>query len=308
MTSVSFEPCFHFAALLMDKNFMPSMNGARLHAPTIRNHPPHLRKMATSSILTLPHIGFSAKSRRPSKQNHSRQLNRRNCRISASRDSDILYDTPFGVDVGGEDRVRQIFSIAEFEEALETAKNKLVVIEFAASHSARSAKIYPAMVDLSRRTRDVEFYIVMGDLSEDMKSLCARFKITTVPYFIFFKGGKLVHEEEGLDSERLQGDVLYYGDNDAPVHQLRCSDDVEALLQARRTVNDQRKRRLWDWLAMQSSILVVDTPVQNLFYVIVLIAALHDSLCERSHNRYPWHHCLHFVHSMNRGVVYSVGS
>jgi hypothetical protein len=40
-----------------------------------------------------------------------------------------------------------------------------------------------------------------------------------------------VHEEQGIDEEQLQGDVLYYGDPDAPILQLHGRADFEALLQ-----------------------------------------------------------------------------
>ncbi len=40
-----------------------------------------------------------------------------------------------------------------------------------------------------------------------------------------------MHEEQGIDEEQLQGDVLYYGDPDAPILQLHGRADFEALLQ-----------------------------------------------------------------------------
>ncbi|KAL2538136.1 Thioredoxin-like protein CDSP32 [Forsythia ovata] len=52
--------------------------------------------------------------------------------------------------VSSDERVQQVHSIEEFDEALCSAKNRLVVVEYAASHSFQSSKIYPFMVDLSR--------------------------------------------------------------------------------------------------------------------------------------------------------------
>ncbi|GFS36011.1 chloroplastic drought-induced stress protein of 32 kD [Actinidia rufa] len=65
-----------------------------------------------------------------------------------------------------DERVQQVHNVEEFDEALRTARNKLVVVEYAASHSLQSSKIYPFMVDLSRTCSDVEFLLVMGDESE----------------------------------------------------------------------------------------------------------------------------------------------
>ena len=51
-----------------------------------------------------------------------------------------------------------------------------------------------------------------------MKELCARESITSVPHFSFYKSMVKIHEEEGIGPDHLEGDVLYYGDNDARIH------------------------------------------------------------------------------------------
>lgn len=129
-----------------------------------------------------------------------------------------------------DERVVQVHSIEEFDEALKKAKNKLVVVEFAASHSYHSRKIYPFMVELSRTSSDVEFLLVMGDESEKTKELCKREKIEQVPHFSFYKSMEKIHEEEGIGPDELVGDVLYYGDNHSGVVQLHSREDVEKLI------------------------------------------------------------------------------
>lgn len=37
-----------------------------------------------------------------------------------------------------------------------------------------------------------------------------------------------IHEEESIGPDQLEGDVLYYGDTNAPIHQLHNRQDVEA--------------------------------------------------------------------------------
>ncbi|KAL5847909.1 hypothetical protein ACOSQ3_011433 [Xanthoceras sorbifolium] len=129
-----------------------------------------------------------------------------------------------------DERVKKIHSTEEFDEALRMAKNKLVVVEYAASNSLSSSKIYPFMVDLSRQCSDVEFLLVMGDESEKTRELCKREKIDQVPHFSFYKTMEKIHEEEGIGPDRLIGDVLYYGDNHSAVVQLHCREDVEKLI------------------------------------------------------------------------------
>lgn len=133
--------------------------------------------------------------------------------------------------VKSDERVVQVHSITEFDEALQSAKNKLVVVEFAASHSFQSKKMYPFMVDLSRTCGDVEFLLVMGDENEKTRELCRREKIEKVPHFSFYKSMVKIHEEEGIDGDQLVGDVLYYGDNHSAVVQLHNREDVEKLIE-----------------------------------------------------------------------------
>lgn len=121
-------------------------------------------------------------------------------------------------------------TIEEFEEALRAAKNKLVVVEFAARDSAQSRQIYPTMVDLSRKCGDVEFILVMGDESEATRALFQREGIEKVPHFSFYRGMEKVHEEEGIGPDRLVGDVLYYGDNHSLVEQVSSQEEAAALV------------------------------------------------------------------------------
>ncbi|XP_021902793.1 thioredoxin-like protein CDSP32, chloroplastic [Carica papaya] len=130
-----------------------------------------------------------------------------------------------------DERVQKVHSIEEFDEALRMAKNKLVVVEYAASHSYHSSQIYPFMVELSRTCSDVEFLLVMGDESEKTRELCAREKIEQVPHFSFYKSMEKIHEEEGIGPDQLFGDVLYYGDNHSEVVQLHNKEGVEKLIE-----------------------------------------------------------------------------
>ncbi|PKA60144.1 Thioredoxin-like protein CDSP32, chloroplastic [Apostasia shenzhenica] len=129
-----------------------------------------------------------------------------------------------------DDRVQQVHSSDELDAALRAAKTRLVVVEFAASHSRHSRRIYPTMVELSRTCADVVFLLVMGDESEATRALCRREGIESVPHFSFYKNMEKVHEEEGIGPDELVGDVLYYGDSHSEVVQLHSREDVEGLI------------------------------------------------------------------------------
>lgn len=133
-----------------------------------------------------------------------------------------------------DERVQQVHSIDEFDEALRQAGNKLVVVEFAARDSEQSSKIYPFMVNLSRTCNDVDFLLVMGDESEKTRELCRREKIEKVPHFSFYKSMEKIHEEEGIGPDQLMGDVLYYGDSHSAVVQLHSGADAENLIEKHR--------------------------------------------------------------------------
>lgn len=133
-----------------------------------------------------------------------------------------------------DERVKQVHSAEEFDEALRAAGNRLVVVEFAVSTSEQSSKIYPFMVNLSKTCNDVDFLLVMGDESEKTRELCRREKIEKVPHFSFYKSMEKIHEEEGIGPDQLMGDVLYYGDNHSGVVQLHSGGDAESLIEKHR--------------------------------------------------------------------------
>lgn len=129
------------------------------------------------------------------------------------------------------ERVQRVHSIEEFDSALQSAKDRLVVVEYAASDSEESSQIYPFMVELSRSCNDVEFILVMGDESEQTKQLLKREKVENVPHFSFYKSKEKIHEEEGIGPDMLVGDVLYYGDSHSAVVQMHSGEDVQKLIE-----------------------------------------------------------------------------
>ncbi|OAE18924.1 hypothetical protein AXG93_1976s1300 [Marchantia polymorpha subsp. ruderalis] len=149
---------------------------------------------------------------------------------SATTSSSVKAPVLPGIGSVPKDRVKHITTVEEFDEALRLAKNKLVVVEYAATHSANSRKIYPAMVELSKSCQDVVFLLVLGDETEGTKELCDRAGVETVPHFVFYRNQEKIHEEKGVSADTLEGDVLYYGDINAPIHQVKTKQDFDILL------------------------------------------------------------------------------
>ncbi|KAI3848158.1 hypothetical protein MKX03_012331 [Papaver bracteatum] len=122
------------------------------------------------------------------------------------------------------EKVQQVHNIEDFDVALQTTRDKIVVVIFTASHGKHNRKIYPFIVDLSKRCNDVEFVIVMGDESDKTKA--------------FYKSMEKIHEEEGIISpDELMRDVLYYGNHHSAVIQLHSKKDVENLIEEHRIDN-----------------------------------------------------------------------
>ncbi|KAI4962920.1 hypothetical protein ZWY2020_024613, partial [Hordeum vulgare] len=126
-------------------------------------------------------------------------------------------------------------------------QNRLVVVEFAASHSVNSKRIYPCMVDLSRTCGDVDFLLVMGDESdatEAVQSGRASPRCRTSPS----KGTEKVHERKA-SAPTSSPATCYYGDNHAGVVRLHSQADVEALM----AENSGEAGSCWCWTSGSST-------------------------------------------------------
>ncbi|KAK9075068.1 hypothetical protein SSX86_003387 [Deinandra increscens subsp. villosa] len=197
-TNLTLKPPTHKLHLLSSHyNPKPHQSFLSLIKPTSKPHAPPLLKAASGSATKTDTTGGGAAKSKTDKE---------------------------------DDKVQHIHTVAEFDAALRDAKQKLVVVEFAARNSKQSSEIYPFMVNLSRTCNDVVFLLVLGDESDEMTEFFKREKIEKVPHFNFYKGMEKIHEEEGIGPDRLMGDVLYYGDSHSGVIQLHNREDVEKLI------------------------------------------------------------------------------
>ncbi|CAG0884732.1 unnamed protein product [Cyprideis torosa] len=92
----------------------------------------------------------------------------------------------------------------EFNNALKQAGDKLVVVDFHATWCGPCKMIAPKLVDMSKELPDVVFLKVDVDELEDV---AAKYQVSCMPTFIFFKNGNKVHEFSGANAEKLRGEI-----------------------------------------------------------------------------------------------------
>ncbi|KAF8700775.1 hypothetical protein HU200_034132 [Digitaria exilis] len=198
--------------------------------PTLARATPNLSSSAAAAAKVVVRL-FPAQATTTGRVRRRASLSTPRAAVSSGTEKS---QPPASSDNKDHQRVVKVSTIDEFDGALRAAKNRLVVVEFAARECESSSQIYPTMVQLSRTCGDVDFLLVMGDESEATRELCRREGITQMPHFNFYKGAEKVHEEEAIGPERLAGDVLYYGDSHSAVVQLHSREDVEALIDEHR--------------------------------------------------------------------------
>jgi len=100
--------------------------------------------------------------------------------------------------------VVDISSADEFNEALETAGDSLVVIDYSTSWCGPCKIIAPKFDELSEQYKDVAFLKVMGDSSPDADKLMRSQGVRALPSFHFWKNKKQVDSVSGAKTQALQ--------------------------------------------------------------------------------------------------------
>ncbi|NXU53287.1 THIO protein, partial [Turnix velox] len=89
----------------------------------------------------------------------------------------------------------------EFEAELQSAGEKLVVVDFSATWCGPCKIIKPFFHSLGEKYGDVVFIEIDVDDAQDVALHC---EVTCMPTFLFYKGGKKVQEFSGANEEKLE--------------------------------------------------------------------------------------------------------
>ncbi|KAL1931098.1 hypothetical protein VTP01DRAFT_10235 [Rhizomucor pusillus] len=101
--------------------------------------------------------------------------------------------------------VKPVATTREFQELLtQKSHEKLVVVEFYATWCTACTAIVPFMEQLARKYSDTHFAKI--DV-EQLKSVATACKITGMPTFHFYKGGKKVAEVKGANAREVERNV-----------------------------------------------------------------------------------------------------
>jgi thioredoxin 1 len=99
--------------------------------------------------------------------------------------------------------MRQLFSVSEFKELAES-ESRLIVIDCFAEWCPPCRMIKPIFEQFAVDYPDVCFVKVDVDAAEDV---AVELSISSMPTFIFYKGGKEVHRFSGASKSLLQTEI-----------------------------------------------------------------------------------------------------
>ncbi|XP_034841658.1 thioredoxin-like [Mirounga leonina] len=100
--------------------------------------------------------------------------------------------------------VKQIESEYAFQEALNSAGDKLVVVAFSATWCGPCQMIKPSFHPLSEKYSNVVFLEVDVDDCQDVVSEC---EVKCMPTFQFFENGQKVGEFSGANKEKPEATI-----------------------------------------------------------------------------------------------------
>jgi len=106
--------------------------------------------------------------------------------------------------------VVDVASTDEFEKALKTAGDSLVVVDYSTSWCGPCKIIAPKFDEFSEKYKDVAFLKVMGDSSPDADKLMRSQGVRALPSFHFWKNEKKLMSISGAKTQALQEAIEEY--------------------------------------------------------------------------------------------------
>lgn len=124
-------------------------------------------------------------------------------------------------------RIREIKDEANFDQELESAGAKLVVVDFHAAWCGPCKNIAPVYTELSKSFTNVVFLKVNVD---DCESIAKRYNVTAMPTFIFFKSKVPVTQMKGADPKALRSKVQEYAGSESASEEVPGYSDLSQFI------------------------------------------------------------------------------
>jgi thioredoxin 1 len=106
--------------------------------------------------------------------------------------------------------VVEVGSEEQFDKAVATADDALVIVDFSTTWCGPCKVIEPKFVELSDQFSNAVFLKVVGDASPGASALMKREGVRSVPSFHFWKSGKKVDQVNGANTGVLESTVMKY--------------------------------------------------------------------------------------------------
>ncbi|CAI5459940.1 unnamed protein product [Closterium sp. Yama58-4] len=129
-------------------------------------------------------------------------------------------------------RVITLSSREEYDRLMADAKNKgrLAVVEVTMSTLPNTDRIYHTLVETARLFPNAVFLRIFADKSAELRGLAQSMQCARVPSYVLFREGQRVHEDAGMDAERLRAELLYYS-AEGPVLEVHSAEEYRALIE-----------------------------------------------------------------------------
>lgn len=96
--------------------------------------------------------------------------------------------------------IKHLETEESFDEALKSAKEKIVVVDFYADWCGPCKRLAPALEQLAGKHGNVHFYKVNVEENVD---IAKRYKISAMPTILFFKSREQVDKVVGADITKI---------------------------------------------------------------------------------------------------------
>ncbi|CAI5521542.1 unnamed protein product [Closterium sp. Naga37s-1] len=132
-------------------------------------------------------------------------------------------------------RVITLSSREEYDRLMAEAKNKgrLAVVEVTMSTLPNTDRIYHTLVETARLFPNAVFLRIFADKGAELRGLAQSMHCARVPSYVLFREGQRVHEDAGMDAERLRAELLYYS-AEGPVLEVHSAEEFRALIEGSR--------------------------------------------------------------------------